>query len=71
MQQQQLFGLMRDEFARLLNGYIQHRQLADRLDEYLMPPQLGGRAGVLGSLILGERALAGASHRVELRSEHA
>ena len=71
MQQQQLFGLMREQFARLMNGYIQHRELSDRLDQYVMPPQLGGRAGVLGALILGERALAGSSHPVYMPGEYA
>jgi fructokinase len=54
MQQPHLFGLIRDEFARLLNGYVRHSEVIDRLDKYIMPPQLGGRAGVLGSLILAE-----------------
>ncbi|MBV9304232.1 MAG: ROK family protein [Acidobacteriaceae bacterium] len=67
MQQPRLFGLMREEFARLLNGYIQHRELSDHLDKYLMPPQLGGRSGVLGALILGEQALAGSARQAQLR----
>ncbi|MGI8961613.1 MAG: ROK family protein [Bryobacteraceae bacterium] len=59
MQQPHLFGLIRDEFARLLNGYVQHSEIIEHLDRYIMPPQLGGRAGVLGSLILAERELYG------------
>jgi fructokinase len=55
MQQPHLFGLIRDDFARLLNGYIRHVDVIDRLDKFIMPPQLGTRAGVLGSLILAER----------------
>ena len=55
MQQPHLFGLIRDDFAHLMNGYVQHTDVIDHLDKYIMPPQLGSRAGVLGSLILAER----------------
>ena len=55
MQQPHLFDLIRGEFARLLNGYVQHSDVIDHLDKYIMPPQLGGRAGVLGSLTLAEK----------------
>ena len=71
MQQPQLFGLLREQFAQLLNGYIQHRDLIDRLDKYLIPPELGGRAGVLGALILAEQALAGSVRQPQYRSESA
>lgn len=57
MEQAHLFTLLREEFARLLNRYIQHNELTDHLDKYIMPPQLGNRAGVLGALSLAEHAL--------------
>jgi hypothetical protein len=44
------------EFARLLNGYLRHRDILDGLNEYIQPPQLGGQAGVLGALVLAEKA---------------
>jgi len=56
MQQSHLFDLIRADFASLLNGYIRHPDVIDRSDKYIMPPQLGSRAGVLGSLILAEDA---------------
>ena len=55
MQQPHLFALIREEFARLLNGYVRHRDILDGLDEYIQPPQLGGQAGVLGALVLAEK----------------
>jgi len=60
MQQPHLFQLLREKFARVLNGYVRHGDILDRLDEYIVPPQLGGRAGVLGAI-----ALAGTTSRDE------
>jgi fructokinase len=60
MQQQHLFGLIREKFARLLNGYLRHPDLLERLDEYIVPPQLGGRAGVLGAIAFAEQVHAAA-----------
>lgn len=54
MQQPHIFELVRKEFAALLNGYLQHPEIMDRLDDYIQPPGLGGRAGILGSLVLAE-----------------
>lgn len=56
MQQMHLFPLIRTEFARLLNGYVRRPELLVRLDEYIQPPQLGPRSGILGTLVLAERA---------------
>jgi fructokinase len=59
MQQPHLFALVREEFARLLNGYVRHRDILDGLDEYIQPPLLGSQAGVLGALVLAEMAADG------------
>jgi fructokinase len=58
MQQQHLFIQVRKELPRLLNGYIQARELTDRVDTYIVPPKLGNRSGVLGALVLAEAALS-------------
>jgi fructokinase len=58
MQQAQLFTLARAELARLLNGYIQTWELINGMDDYIVPPQLGRHAGVLGAIALAERARA-------------
>jgi fructokinase len=57
MQQPQLFLMIRQEVPLLLNGYIQARALMDSLDDYIVPPKLGSRAGILGALVLAEAAL--------------
>jgi fructokinase len=54
MQQPHLLELLRAEFARLLNGYVQHPEILDRLDDFIQPPGLASRAGILGCLVLAE-----------------
>lgn len=52
MQQDQLFPLIRRKTVRLLNGYIQAENIVKNMDTYIVPPALGSKAGVLGSLAL-------------------
>jgi fructokinase len=58
MQQARLFPLVRAEMLRLLNGYIQAREITENADRYVVPAMLGPRAGVLGALVLAEEAAA-------------
>lgn len=53
MHQAHLFPAIRSEFARILNGYLRIPEL-ENLDEYIVPPALGDRAGVLGALALAQ-----------------
>ncbi|MBV9762465.1 MAG: ROK family protein [Acidobacteriaceae bacterium] len=55
MQQPHLFAMIREEFARILAGYVRHRDILDGLDEYIQRPQLD-YPGVLGALVLAEHA---------------
>ena len=56
MQQQWLVPLVRSELVRLLNGYVLSRELAENLNQYVVPAMLGNRAGIAGALDLAERA---------------
>ena len=58
MKQPQLFKLIRQEFAYLLNGYVRHPEVLDHLDDYIQPPKLGGDAGILGAIVLAEQEAA-------------
>ncbi len=58
MQQAQLFPLVRREVLTLLNGYVQSPVILEQSDSYIVPPVLGGRAGVLGAFALAARAIA-------------
>jgi fructokinase len=57
MQQPHLFLMIRRELSLLLNGYIKAKALMDDLNEFVVPPKLGNLSGVLGALVLAERAL--------------
>jgi fructokinase len=64
MQQPHLFDLIRMEFAQLMNGYVRHPEILNNLSSYIMPPQLGSRAGVLGAVILAEQAATNATREM-------
>ena len=52
-----LLGLIRAQVVELLNNYVRAPEVIEQIDEYIVAPALGGRAGVLGGLALAERAL--------------
>jgi fructokinase len=56
MAQAQLFPLIQAEVPRLLNGYVQSPWIIERAGEYIVPPGLGDRAGVLGAIALAQSA---------------
>jgi fructokinase len=70
MQQAALFPMIRAELARLLNGYVRAKELAERLDDYVIAPKLGNSAGIAGALVLAEQAYHGQATRVASASEH-
>jgi fructokinase len=57
MQHPGLFTSIRKEVVSLLGGYIQSGRIIGRIDEYIVPPELGSLSGVLGALALAEAAL--------------
>lgn len=57
MQQQQLFPLMREQVRNRLSSYMDVAEITRDIDSYIVPPKLGGTAGVAGALALAERAL--------------
>ncbi len=52
MRQAGLFAAIRAKVLALLNGYIQAPEILERIGEYIVPPALGGDAGVLGAIAL-------------------
>jgi fructokinase len=62
MAQRQLFPLVREQVQLLLNNYVQAPEIIHQIDDYIVPPALGGRAGVLGALALAEMAAGRLAH---------
>lgn len=58
MEQLQLFPTIRARTQEYLNGYVQAPQILDGIDEFIVPPGLGNRAGAAGCIALGQQALA-------------
>ncbi len=54
MQKRSLFPLIRNNVVKFLNGYVQSPAILDNIDQYIQPPALGNRAGVLGALALAQ-----------------
>jgi fructokinase len=55
-QQSQMFPLIHRKVPQILNGYIHSPQILEHIENYIVPPGLGGRAGVLGAIALAELA---------------
>lgn len=54
-----LLAAIRDETATLLNGYLGTAVAREHIDQYIVAPDLGDRAGVLGGIALAQRVLRG------------
>jgi fructokinase len=54
MAQPQLFPMVRANVRELLNGYVQAPEILDCIGDYIVPPALGNRAGVLGAIALAQ-----------------
>jgi fructokinase len=60
MQQAQLFPMIRKEFRRLMNDYLQRREVLEELDKFIQPPGLGSLAGIVGALVLAQNTYSDA-----------
>ena len=55
MQQTNLFPMVRREVQGLLNGYLQAPAILEEIDDYIVKPTLGKRAGILGAIALAKQ----------------
>lgn len=60
MHQEQLFPLIRQKTAELLNGYVKTKQL-DNLDDYIVPAALKDDQGIMGCIQLAKLELTACS----------
>ena len=52
MQNDFMFPAVRKKTMEMLNGYINHEMILKHIDEYIVPPALGSRSGMLGAIAL-------------------
>lgn len=55
MSKTSLYPLIRRQVLALLNNYVRAPQILEGIDNYIVPPWLGGHAGVLGALALAQQ----------------
>ena len=55
---EELLPLIRKNVQTILNGYVQSPSITKDIDEYIVPPGLGGRSGILGAIALAKDAIA-------------
>jgi fructokinase len=51
---EELLPLIRQKVQALLNGYVQSATLTQHIAEYIVPPGLGSRSGMLGAIALAQ-----------------
>lgn len=56
MANEALFPMIRRKVQTVLGGYVRSPAITESIDEYIVPPGLGPRSGVLGALALAEQA---------------
>jgi fructokinase len=52
-----LFPMIRREVQQTLKGYLRLSAIIDEIDDYIVPPHLGDRAGVMGAIALAKQAI--------------
>ncbi len=57
MNQQFLFPMIRQKTLEYLNNYIPAPEIIEDIENYIVPPALDKRSGILGAKALGEQAL--------------
>ncbi|RME48418.1 MAG: ROK family protein [Chloroflexi bacterium] len=56
MKQPQLWPMIWTNVPALLNDYVQASEILESIEDYIVPPMLGDRAGVLGAIALAQKA---------------
>lgn len=49
---------VRDKVQQTINGYVHSGMILDKIDEYIQPPTLGNRSGVLGAIAMASTEFA-------------
>lgn len=57
MEQAQLFPLIRSEVRERLSPYLEIPKIMTNIEDYIVPPKLGNRAGMMGAFALAQQAI--------------
>jgi fructokinase len=57
MKQTTLLPMIRREVQQILKGYLRLSAIIDEIDDYIVPPYLGDRVGVMGAIALAKEAI--------------
>ncbi len=49
--------MIREKVLKQLKGYVQAEGILEKIDNYIVPPTLGNKAGLFGGIALAETAL--------------
>ena len=55
-QQKFIFPMIHQKVKEILNGYVQSSAVGENISEYIVPPALGNRSGMLGAIVLAQQA---------------
>ena len=56
MKQSKLYPLIHEMVKELLNNYLQLPEITENIQNYIVPPTLGDRSGILGAIALAKQA---------------
>lgn len=57
MAQEQLFPMIRSQVREKLNNYLDVPKIVNEIEDYIVPPKLGDKAGILGALALAQQVV--------------
>lgn len=57
MDQKQLFPLIRSQVQKRVNTYLKVPKLFNEIEDYISPPKLGSKAGIMGAFALAQQAV--------------
>lgn len=55
--QEQLFPMIRSQVREKLNNYLDVPKIVNDIEDYIVPPKLGDKAGILGALALAQQVV--------------
>jgi len=57
MKRKEIFPKIGAKVQQMLNGYIKHEKILNKINDYIVPPELGDQSGICGAMALAEKAV--------------